>query len=225
MPTLFSYCIPYDNGSAPNPFWGLCTLTICKPVIRRVAKVGDWIVATGSAKHGFSAKLVYAMEVTEKLTLAEYDEYCKAKLPEKLPDHQSEDYRRLAGDAIYDFSEPVPQIRKGVHDESNRQRDLGGQYALLSSHFYYFGDNPIDIPRHLSGIIKQSQGHKSQSNGHHFNEFVNWITSIGYAKNIIHSEPKDRSFFTSEKGYLRRCAQCDKEYDDIDEILTGLDQK
>lgn len=39
-PTLFSYCIPYDDGAAPNPFWGLCTLAICKPRIRRAAKEG-----------------------------------------------------------------------------------------------------------------------------------------------------------------------------------------
>lgn len=35
MPTLYTYCIPYDDGAAPNPYWGICTLVICKPVIRR----------------------------------------------------------------------------------------------------------------------------------------------------------------------------------------------
>jgi len=47
MPTLYTYCIPYDDGAAPNPYWGICTLVICKPVIRRTAEVGDWIVGTG----------------------------------------------------------------------------------------------------------------------------------------------------------------------------------
>src|SRR5262249_55154673 len=61
-PTLFSYCIPYDFGSAPNPFWGLCTLAICKPDIRRTANVGDWVVGTGSAVSpigNISGKVVY----------------------------------------------------------------------------------------------------------------------------------------------------------------------
>lgn len=40
-PTLFSYCIRFDDEAAPNPFWSFCVLTICKPVIRRVAKMGD----------------------------------------------------------------------------------------------------------------------------------------------------------------------------------------
>ena len=43
MTKLYSYCLPYDDGAAPNPFWGTCTLVICKPAIRRTARVGDWI--------------------------------------------------------------------------------------------------------------------------------------------------------------------------------------
>ncbi len=46
--TLYTYFIPFDNGAAPNPFGGICTLAICKPVIRRNAKAGDWVVGTGS---------------------------------------------------------------------------------------------------------------------------------------------------------------------------------
>lgn len=49
---LFSYCIPVDDGAAPNPFWGVCTLTICKSKIRRVAEIGDWVVGVGSVNVG-----------------------------------------------------------------------------------------------------------------------------------------------------------------------------
>ena len=69
MPKLYSYCIPVDDGAAPNPFGNICTLTICKPVIRRSALVGDWVVATGSMQYGFENKVIYAMEVTQKLTM------------------------------------------------------------------------------------------------------------------------------------------------------------
>jgi hypothetical protein len=41
MKKLYSYCIPVDDGAAPNPFWDICTLVICKPVIRRTAQIGD----------------------------------------------------------------------------------------------------------------------------------------------------------------------------------------
>jgi len=48
MNRLYSYTIPIDDGAAPNPFWGTCTLAICKPAIRRTAKVGNWVVGLGS---------------------------------------------------------------------------------------------------------------------------------------------------------------------------------
>ena len=41
MPRLFTYVLAHDNGAAPNPFGGVCTLVICKPQIRRSAKEGD----------------------------------------------------------------------------------------------------------------------------------------------------------------------------------------
>src|SRR4051812_1851154 len=66
MPRLFTYTIPVDDGAAPNPFHGMCSLAICKPGIRRVAKKGDWVAGLGSKKaHSgdLSRKLVYAMRV------------------------------------------------------------------------------------------------------------------------------------------------------------------
>jgi len=89
-PRLFSYCVDYDLGSAPNPFWGVCTLAICKPKIRRAAKREDWIVGTASKKFGKHAGFViYAMKVTDKKKLAEYDAYTHRQLPGKIPQWSS----------------------------------------------------------------------------------------------------------------------------------------
>ena len=44
---LYTYCLRYDDGAAPNPYWGVCTLVICKPAIRRSAEPGDWVVVFG----------------------------------------------------------------------------------------------------------------------------------------------------------------------------------
>ena len=81
MPTLFTYVVHHDFGLSPNPSGGYCTLTFCKfrradgmPNIVELAQVGDWIAGTGG-KSKLSAghdKLVYAMKVTEKMTLWEY---------------------------------------------------------------------------------------------------------------------------------------------------------
>lgn len=78
---MYSYVVEHDFGLSPNPNAGFCTLAFCKfseDGVRRniveMAYVGDWIIGTGgnnalSAGHG---KLVYAMLVTEKMTLQDY---------------------------------------------------------------------------------------------------------------------------------------------------------
>lgn len=181
MNKLYTYCIPYDDGAAPNPYWGTCTLVICKPVIRRTAQIGDWIVATGSKNASglgdISNKIVYAMKVTSKLPMSEYDKHCKEKLSNKIPDVTSSDFRRRRGDCIYDFSEEIknPVQRKGVHNKDNIETDLGGEFALLSDHFYYFGSEPVEMPLEFKEIIHNQQGHKSNANDKFKEAFVNWL--------------------------------------------------
>jgi hypothetical protein len=72
--TLFSYCLRSDMGAAPNPFWGVCTLVICKPAIRRTAKEGDWVVGLGAGASplgDISDQVVYAMCVTRRMPMRE----------------------------------------------------------------------------------------------------------------------------------------------------------
>jgi hypothetical protein len=193
MTTLFSYCIPYDDGAAPNPFWGLCTLAICKPRIRQAANVGDWIVGTGS-KHSpigdISNEVVYAMLVTQKMTIEDYDRFTKSELPRKIPKMESRDLRRQFGDSIYDFSKYPPCLRPSVHNEENRSTDLSGGWVLLSDHFFYFGDRPIALPEKLLGIVKQEQGHKAPSNMPYVDEFIRWIHSLGYPPASLIGKPQ-----------------------------------
>src|SRR5262245_24496977 len=142
MGELFSYCVRFDGGAAPNPFWGVCTLVICKPQIRRTAQVGDWVVGTGSRRTpigDLSGAVVYAMRIGRKLTMAEYDEWAAAECPGKVPDPNHPDRRRAVGDALYDFSSNPPQVRPGPHTEADRERDLSGHYALLADQFVFFG--------------------------------------------------------------------------------------
>src|SRR5437870_11983954 len=103
--TLYSYCLRYDHGAAPNPYWGYCTLVICKPAIRRHATCGDWIVGLGSVESplgDISTSVVYAMKVTRPpLAMSEYDKFCSESLRNKIPDMHSPDFRRRVGDCIY----------------------------------------------------------------------------------------------------------------------------
>ena len=69
---LYSYVVARDYGFAPNPFYRVCTLATCKPIIRKAAAIGDWVVGTGSKERDRQAFLVYAMRVTEAMTFNEY---------------------------------------------------------------------------------------------------------------------------------------------------------
>ena len=61
MAKIYSYVLKIDDGAAPNPFGGICTLTICKPIIRRKSSVDEW------DKFG---------------SFYEYDDFCTAWLKE-----------------------------------------------------------------------------------------------------------------------------------------------
>lgn len=202
MPRLYSYIVKNDNGSAPNPFWGVCTLTICKPVIRRTAQIGDWIVGTGSKNsklrdgktHDLSGHLVYAMQVTDKMSLHAYDQHCLQHLNNKVPNWRTSDWRMKMGDCIYDFSAGVePAIRMSVHKENNRERDLGGLYALLSNHFYYFGEEPRPIPASLREIVIKTQGHLVFDDPAIIKTFEKWKRS--FTRNKIYAHPQRRYLF------------------------------
>lgn len=198
MSTLFSYRIPYDLGSAPNPFWGLCTLAICKPVIRRSAEVGDWIVGTGSSVApigDISNKVVYAMRVTQKMTMQEYDEFTRSKLHRKIPLMTSTDSRRRSGDSIYDYStlpdtNRYPRLRPSVHNEWNQKTDLSGKNVLLSEHFFYFGDQPVTLPEELLGMVKKGPGHRANFDSQYVDSFIRWIHSLGYPPAAVIGKPQ-----------------------------------
>lgn len=215
---LFSYCIPIDDGAAPNPFWGVCTLVVCKPVIRRVAQIGDWVVGTGSSNvngQSFAGKMVYAMKVTDKMELRKYDHHCINHLSNKIPDIKHVDYERRVGDCIYSYLGGYECTqRQGVHTLENIDRDMGGENALLSDHFYYFGKEAIDIPPEFSVLVRQGQGHQSAKNQFILNDFVSWIEKE-YEPNKLYGDPQVRVEFTEDsKGRMCSTIRCNSADED-----------
>src|ERR1700741_1483375 len=135
---LFSYVVEHDTGEAPNPYFGFCTLCLCKfresPTKPRnvveLAQEGDWILGTGGAnskKSGGNGTLVYAMKVDRKITLGEY--YSNPAYACKKP-AQNGSFSRQRGD------------NKRPRSPFERQR----RFVLISRHFYYFGDKAKAIP-------------------------------------------------------------------------------
>ena len=64
---LYTYCVLQDNWSNPNPFWGVSTLAICKPQIRKFAKIWDRIVRTRAIKKDFANQV----DIFSKITYGE----------------------------------------------------------------------------------------------------------------------------------------------------------
>lgn len=229
MPRIYSYVLRYDDGAAPNPFWGACTLVICKPAIRRKADVGDWVIGTGSANatcndgqtHNLTGSLVYAMKITSIMSMQEYDRYCQEKLPAKLPVIDHVDWRRRMGDCIYSYSpNGEPKIRQGVHNEGNRERDLSGQRGLLSSHFYYFGEEAVPLPSHLLPLVKKGQGHRKIEDARLIQLFERWIEP--FPRNVVAGEPQLKHEFDGrvDGGRMAACGDCHGEEDRHEEEET-----
>ena len=197
MRSLYSYVVRYDDGAAPNPFGGVCSLVICKPVIRRGASEGDWVIGTGSAGSPLGdmrGRIVYAMRVTGTMPMWMYDGYARAHLPVKVPDWRSADPARMVGDSVYDFSHTPPLLRRGVHSEADRERDLSGINALLSEHFFYFGDQPRHLPDHLLGIVKAGQGHRRIQDEDVIRAFEAWLAASGLEPNRLYGKPSGPLF-------------------------------
>lgn len=210
MPRLFSYTLPYDDGAAPNPFRGICTLAICKPQIRLKASAGDWVVGLGSvnAPSGdMGGKVVYAMRVDQTLSLRDYDRLALTHWPSRIPNLASEIVADRLGDCIYDFSGAVPVQRPGVHGPANMKTDLRGQNVLISRHYFYFGRNAIPLPAHLLVLVHQTQSHKVNANTPFVQPFIEWIHSLGLEPNHLYGWPDGMPDWSTQPkgGCAARC--------------------
>ena len=192
LPQLFTYTIPIDDGAAPNPFRGMCSLAICKPGIRQTAQKNDWVAGLGSrhASSGdLSQRLVYAMRIEEVVSLEDYDRRAPTDWPHRIPNTDSADLSERLGDCIYDFSDGTPRQRPGVHGPENIDTDLGGRNVLVSHDFYYFGSRAIPLPDNLHPICHQTQGHKRQANAPYFQIFVNWLRGLSLTSGQLYGWP------------------------------------
>lgn len=164
---LYSYVVAKDRGFAPNPYGGLCTLACCKPVIRRKAKCGDWIVGLGSVTRKADECIIYAMRITEDpLTCEKY--------------FGNKKYRKR-NDSIYFLSRGKWKIRDNPYGhitQKNRKYDFNGKNVLLSKHFYYFGHLKERLPGQFSIInLKPNnarKGHRVFEYGQ-VNKFIGWL--------------------------------------------------
>lgn len=183
---LYSYIVTRDFGFAPNPFPPACTLATCKPKIRKNARIKDWVVGIGSGarKSPFKNRLIYAMQIQEKL---EYDDYwTDLRFIKKRP-VMNGSKRQMYGDNIYHRLSPdTPYIQEDSHhslpngeeNELNYMRDIPGQYVLVSNRFWYYGQNAILIPKKFLFLADVVRGYKIFNDTTQIGSFIKWLESL-----------------------------------------------
>lgn len=166
LPEIYRYVVSHDGGTAPNPFYGWCTLAICKPRIRKSANVGDWIVGfracnLGNVRTGFG-HVLYAMKVEETLTFSEYwqDKRFSSRRPSRTNSGPDNIYRPVLSPVGV---EALEWVENDVHGPDACTRDLSGQRVLVARRFWYFGDKSAEedkrLPIGLLHIAPTTQGH------------------------------------------------------------------
>lgn len=188
---LHSYVVARDYGFAPNPFFGVCTLATCKPRIRSVAHIGDWILGTGSKEHRRNEHVVYAMRVTETLTFEQY--WASARFQVKKPNLRGSKkqafgdniYSRQANSRVWSQANSHHSFTDGSPNPANVENDTQTNRLLLSDDFVYWGGTGPRLPRrfldygpaHLTLCARRN--HRNSFPDELVTEFVDWIRSLG----------------------------------------------
>jgi hypothetical protein len=196
---LYSYVVVHDTGFAPNPFFGYCTLACCKPVIRRSAKRGDWVVGLTPKSNG--NRVVYFMRIDE--IADSFDDYWEDRRFTRKKPRYDKSYVMRHGDNIY---EPTPdgayrQLRS-THSDDDKDRDLRGKRVLISETFSYFGREAIELPPTLASLIV-ARGHKRRFSSAVKTDFIAFVSTYGLKG--MHALPRkwsggDSSCVTTCKG-------------------------
>ena len=172
--SIFSYVITCDRGFAPNPFGGFLTLATCKPRIRRAAKKGDVILATGSVSTQHKRKLVYAAVVSDVVTIENYGRSTEYRA--KRPSTKGQWWRRH-GDNIYTKLNGRWKRRRNDYHTTREttQNDLSGRNVLVCSRFWYFGANSQIIPHELRAVIHKGRGHQRIEDDDLALRLIDWL--------------------------------------------------
>jgi hypothetical protein len=150
----YAYVIVNDGGTAPCYENGFLTLAICKPAIRRVARLGDLVLAYNGSGLGHPDKVRWAGVVKEKLRFADYWRDARFK------GRADNIYRSVEGAPPEPVSGAFEHVGGDLHPErSHWVRDLDGVWVLVFEPWWYFGaGGPEAEPGLRMGIVRQ--GHR-----------------------------------------------------------------
>lgn len=173
---LYSYVVASDRGLAPNITGGICSLAVCKPMVRQQVVPGrDWILGLSTAEHG-RTRLIYAMQVDEKLSYGDY--FVDPRFAHKKPPQDP------VGDNFFRATKAGHQLSCAAAAHYGRPlaltRDLKAPYAIIGHRFWYFGANAPELPAKLVGsnvVLPDAyrRGHRVNDDTPVIQAFVRWI--------------------------------------------------
>ncbi len=174
-------------------------MAACKPRIRKYAKLGEYIVGTGTKKRGLDGRLVYLMKVGEILT---FDQYWANPRFARKKSLMNGSLAQRHGDNIYHHDkesgawiqeDSFHSLKNGVMDFDNLAVDTGTtDRVLIADWFLYWGgDGPI-IPPEFDDFVHKGIGHHCIEDEKQIAKFVAWASSK--ATGAINGEPAEWKF-------------------------------
>lgn len=177
MPLIRSYKMTSDTGFAPNPKGGVITLATCKPYIRKIAQLGDWIAGFTSKslrpEYGDGEpKLIYLMCVDRALTFEDFfAQYGESERKDCIYRGKPGNYVRVQG------------VSKHHTEIDLITRDLSVDRVLVASEFYYFGRVPLSVNQVAISVPLGPSPYGCKTCGDPAKEFINFVrehaTKIG----------------------------------------------
>ena len=157
-------------------------------MIRRHAKIGDWIVGTGSKTRGREGSLVFVMQVTGAMSFNDY--WSDSRFEQKKPNLKGS-IKQAFGDNIY-YRDPATcewhqedshhSYPYGTPNIKNINNDTQTDRVLISDDYIYWGGGGPQIPakyRNFCGSdLCAGRGYKCKFPDNMVNEFVDWIRSL-----------------------------------------------
>ncbi len=179
------YVITRDYGFAPNPFHGCCTLATCKQRIRENVRIGDFIVGIGSKTTKYAKKMIFYMQVEEKI---KYDEYWQKDEFEIKKAIIQGSKKMQYGDNIYHKVEGVWMQENSHHslddgsiNPLNLNRDTKSEFVVLSrENWSYYGSNAIKLPSELEIVLcpDRNRGHRHISDQNFITVFHDFVRRL-----------------------------------------------
>jgi hypothetical protein len=132
MNNIYFYKLTADNGGAPCLRYGLLSLAICKPMIRKTARKGDLVFGFAANSLHRDNRLIYVARITKKLCGGEY--YKNSRYSGRR-----DCIYQLSGTRFVWKKNSMYHGPEEVHHDLGQHPDYPRANVLLSRDFRYFG--------------------------------------------------------------------------------------